>query len=139
VRLREVPTRVATGAFILHSGLEKRRGTPETAQAMHGMASGTFPFLQGMEPTTFLKRLSMGEIAVGSLLLAPFVPTAVAGAALTGFSGGLLAMYVRTPGMRKAGSIWPSPQGLAVSKDSWMLGIGLGLLADALVDRRRDD
>ena len=32
---------------------------------------------------------------------------------------------------RKAGSVWPTPQGMAVSKDVWMLGIGLGLLADA--------
>jgi hypothetical protein len=39
--------------------------------------------------------------------------------------------------LRKPGSIWPSQQGMAISKDSWMLGIGLGLLADALVDRRR--
>lgn len=136
MRLRELPTRLATGAFILHSGLEKRRGTPEVAQAMHGMASGAYPFLSSMEPTTFLRRLSMGEIAVGSLLLAPFVPTAVAGAALTGFSGGLLTMYLRTPALRKPGSIWPSQNGVAVSKDSWMLGIGLGLLADALLDRR---
>jgi hypothetical protein len=73
----------------------------------------------------------------GALLLAPFVPTAVAGAALTGFAGGLVSMYLRTPALRKPGSIWPSQQGIAISKDSWMLGIGLGLLADALVDRQR--
>jgi hypothetical protein len=34
--------------------------------------------------------------------------------------------------MRKPGSIWPSRTGIAVSKDVWMFGIGLGLLADAL-------
>jgi hypothetical protein len=138
MRLRELPTRLATGAYILHSGLQKRRGTPEMAQGMHGMASGAYPFLGSMEPATFLRRLSMAEMAVGGLLLAPFVPTAVAGAALTGFSGGLVTMYLRTPALRKPGSIWPSQQGTAISKDSWMLGIGLGLLADALVDRRRD-
>jgi uncharacterized membrane protein YkgB len=33
--------------------------------------------------------------------------------------------------MRKPGSIWPSQAGVAVSKDIWMLGIGLGLVADA--------
>jgi hypothetical protein len=31
-----------------------------------------------------------------------------------------------------AGSIWPSQTGVAVSKDVWMLGIGLGLVADGL-------
>jgi hypothetical protein len=137
MRLRELPTRLATGAYILHSGLDKRHGTPEMAQGMHGMASGAYPFLAGMEPTTFLRRLSLGEMTVGPLLLAPFVPTAVAGAALTGFAGGLVTMYLRTPALRKPGSIWPSQQGIAISKDSWMLGIGLGLLADALVDRQR--
>jgi uncharacterized membrane protein YkgB len=137
VRLRELPTRLATGAYILHSGLEKRHASAEVAQGLHGAASGAYPFLKELEPTAFLKRLSTAEITVGSLLLAPFVPTAVAGAALTGFAGGLVTMYLRTPAMRKPGSIWPSQQGTAVSKDVWMLGVGLGLLADALVDRRR--
>ena len=54
--------------------------------------------------------------------------------ALTGFSGALIAMYLRTPALHKPGSIWPSPQGIGVSKDVWMLGIGLGLLTDALLD-----
>ena len=46
-------------------------------------------------------------------------------------------MYLRTPSLRKSGSIWPSPQGTAVSKDIWMLGIGLGLLIDEAGQRRR--
>jgi hypothetical protein len=49
-----------------------------------------------------------------------------------GISGGLVAMYARTPTMHAPGSIWPSRLGIAVSKDVWMLGIGLSLLADAL-------
>lgn len=139
MRLRELPTRLATGAYILHSGLGKRRAPAERAQGLHGMAAGAYPFLKEMEPTAFVKRLSMGEIAVGSLLLTPFVPTAVAGAALTGFAGGLVTMYLRTPALRKPGSIWPSQQGTAISKDIWLLSIGLGLLADALTDRKRGD
>ena len=47
------------------------------------------------------------------------------------FSGSLVTMYARTPALRKPGSIWPSQAGIAVSKDIWMLGIGLGLVADA--------
>jgi len=132
-----LPERIATGAFILHSGLEKWNGPAEQAEAVHGMATGAFPFLNSIAPERFLKFLAAGEVVVGALLLAPFVPNAVAGASLIGFSGSLLAMYARTPAMRKPGSIWPSPGGIPVSKDVWMLGIGLGLLADALRRRGR--
>lgn len=95
------------------------------------MAAGAFPFLKSIPPERFLKVLAAGEILTGALLLAPFVPNAVAGGALTGFSGSLLTMYARTPALRKQGSVWPTPAGIAVSKDVWMLGIGLGLVADA--------
>ena len=59
----------------------------------------------------------------------------IAGAALTGFSGGLVGMYLRTPALHKPGSVWPTPQGIAVSKDVWMLGIGTGLVVDDLASR----
>jgi uncharacterized membrane protein YphA (DoxX/SURF4 family) len=131
MKLRNVPTRLATGAYILHSGLEKWSGSEQQAQGVHGMASGAFPFLKGVRPTDFLKSLSVGEIAVGAVLLAPVVPSAVAGAALTGFSGALLTMYLRTPALHRPGSIWPTQNGVGVSKDVWMLGIGVGLLVDA--------
>jgi hypothetical protein len=81
--------------------------------------------------------LSTAEIAVGAVLLLPVVPAGVAGAVLTAFSGGLVGMYLRTPGLRRPGSLAPSPDGIAVAKDVWMLGIGLGLLADAAERRRR--
>jgi uncharacterized membrane protein YphA (DoxX/SURF4 family) len=130
MKLRNVPARIATGAYVLHSGIEKWSGSEEQAQGVHGMATGAFPFLSGIKPTDFLRGLSAGEVAVGTLLLAPVVPPAVAGAALTGFSGALVAMYLRTPALHKPGSIWPTQQGIGVSKDVWMLGIGLGLLAE---------
>ena len=126
---RSVAERAATGAFILHSGLDKWSGPPEQAQGVHGMAAGAFPFLRSVAPERFLKILAAGEILTGALLLSPFVPDAVAGAVLTGFSGSLLTMYARTPALHKPGSPWPSPAGIAVSKDVWMLGIGLGLVA----------
>jgi uncharacterized membrane protein YphA (DoxX/SURF4 family) len=132
-----LPERVATGAFILHSGLEKWNGPLAQAEGVHAMAAGAFPILKSIPPERFLKLLAAGEVVTGALLLAPFVPTAVAGAALTGFSGSLLAMYARTPSLRKPGSVWPAPSGIAVSKDVWMLGIGLGLLADAARRRGR--
>ncbi len=130
--VRDMPGRLATGAFILHSGLEKWRGPAEQAQVVHSMAANAYPFLKDIPAPRFLRILAAGEVITGSLLLVPFVPNAVAGFALTGFSGGLLGMYLRTSTLHKANSVWPTPAGIAVSKDVWMLGIGLGLVADAV-------
>src|SRR3954467_15761864 len=131
----EIPPRIATGAFILNSGLGKHSADEATAAGLHGFASSTYPFLKKVPSTTFAKGLSTAEIAIGAALLTPFVPTAVAGAALTAFSGGLLGLYLRTPGMRKEGSLAPTQEGLTLSKDVWLLGIGVGLLTYGTVDR----
>jgi uncharacterized membrane protein YphA (DoxX/SURF4 family) len=130
ITARDVPIRLATGAYVVHAGVEKWHGDADRAKALHGVAAGAYPFLRRIRPTTFLRLLSSAEMVTGGLLLAPVVANKVAGAALTAFSGGLITMYLRTPGMRKPGSIWPSPAGMAVSKDVWMLGIGLNLLGD---------
>jgi uncharacterized membrane protein YphA (DoxX/SURF4 family) len=139
LHLRNVPTRVATGAYILHSGLSKwNNGTEEQAKAVHALASGAYPVLTKVEPSTFLKVLAGAEIGIGAALLTPFIGNRLAGAALTGFSGGLMGMYLRTPALREPGSVWPGRAGTAISKDVWMVGIGLGLLADGgSSDRRR--
>jgi hypothetical protein len=84
-----------------------------------------------------VRALSLAEVATGAALLAPFVPVGIAGAALTAFSGGLVTMYLRTPALHKPGSVWPTPQGIGVSKDVWMLGIGLGMLVEAVGERGR--
>ena len=135
--LRDVPGRLTTGGYILHTGLDKWHGTAEQAAGVHRMASGAFPFLRSVPPERFLRLLAAAEIATGAALLLPVVPDALAGAALAGFSGGLLTMYARTPTLRKPGSIWPTPAGIAVSKDVWMLGVGLGLLAAGLASGER--
>src|SRR3954467_11956712 len=135
VTLSEIPARMSAGAFILNSGLGKRAADDATAANLHGFAAGTYPFLAKLEPKQFVQLLSTAEIAIGALLLAPVVPTAVAGGALTAFSAGLVGLYLRTPGMRKPGSLAPTEQGLAVAKDSWLLGIGIGLLTRGTIDR----
>ncbi len=135
ITLSEIAPRISAGAFILNSGLGKRDADEGTAAGLHGFASGTYPFLKNVDPATFAKALAYGEIAVGVTLLTPFVPTAVAGAALTVFSGGLLGLYLNTPGMRKPGSLAPTQEGLAVAKDVWLLGIGIGLLTRGTIDR----
>ncbi len=132
VKLADLAPRAATGAFILNAGLNKRNVDPERAAGLHGMASGTYPFLGSMDPQQFARVLSAGEITLGAALLLPVVPTALAGAGLAAFAGGLIGMYLRTPGMRKEGSLAPTQQGTAVAKDVWMLGIGVGFVVDAL-------
>jgi len=127
VDLAQVPQRLATGAFILNSGLQKWAGDEETAAGLHGFASGTYPFLKDVDPPTFLKALAAGEIAVGSVLLAPFVSGRLAGLVLTGFSAGMLGLYLRTPGMHD-GNLRPTQQGTPLAKDVWMLGIGTALV-----------
>jgi uncharacterized membrane protein YphA (DoxX/SURF4 family) len=126
---RDVPGRLVTGAYILHAGIGKWNGTPETAAGIHGVAAAAFPFLKDVPPEKFLRMVAAAEIATGAALLLPAVPSKLAGFALTGFSSALLTMYWRTPAMHKPGSIWPTRAGTAVSKDVWMLGIGVGLLA----------
>jgi uncharacterized membrane protein YphA (DoxX/SURF4 family) len=127
---RQIPTRLSTGAYILHAGWDKWHGDEAQAATVHGMAAGAYPILADVPPARFLRLLSAAEIGLGAALLAPVVPPALAGAALTGFAGGLLTMYLRTPALHKPGSVWPTPAGTGVSKDVWMLGIGLSLLAD---------
>ena len=95
------------------------------------MAAGAFPVLSKVPPATFLKALSAAEIGTGAALLVPVVPNRLAGSALTAFAGGLVAMYLRTPALHKPGSVWPTQAGTGISKDVWMLGIGLGLLVDS--------
>ena len=131
MNLRNVPTRLATGAFVLHAGLGKWGGSEQQAEGVHGMASAAIPPLKQFSPPTFLRLLAGGEIATGALLLAPFISNRKAGLALTAFSGGLMTLYARTPSMHEPGSIWPTQQGTPVAKDVWMLGVGLGLLLDS--------
>jgi hypothetical protein len=107
----------------------------ETAARLHGTAAGSYPFVKKLKPTDFVRLLAVAEITLGSALLLPVIPPAVAGAGLAAFSGGLPGLYARTPGMRKKRSPFPSQQGTPLAKDVWMAGIGLGLVIDDLTDR----
>ncbi len=137
-KLRRAPLRLAAGAYILNTGLTKLNVDDETAKSLHGMASGTYPILGKLQPKAFARTLAIGEIAVGATLLLPIVPPFIAGAALFGYSGGLLNMYWRTPGMHHEGSLRPTPEGTPISKDVWMLGIGLALMTDAALEGTRE-
>ena len=132
MRWEYMPERVVTGVFVIHSGWTKLRADEEHAKGLHGMASGTYPQFEKVPPTMFARALGAGEIGLGALLLAPSVPTVLAGAALTAFSGGLIGVYWKTPGMREPGSIWPTAEGTALAKDSWLVGIGLTMMLGGL-------
>jgi hypothetical protein len=134
-KARRIPGRITTGAFILNAGLGKWSADEETAARLHGLAAGSYPFLASLKPKDFAKLLGASEIALGSALLLPVIPDALAGVGLVAFSSGLLGLYARTPGMRKEDGVRPTQQGTALAKDVWMLGIGLGLVIDALTDR----
>ena len=100
------------------------------------MAVGAIPALQRIPPQRFARILSTGEIALGAALLTPFVPSALVGAALVGFSGGLVQLYLKTPGMRQPGSVRPTQDGIGLAKDVWLLGAGLTLLLGSRPHRK---
>jgi len=131
---RQAPPRIAVGAFILNSGLSKRSVEGAAADQMHGWASSTYPFLKKLRPEQFVGALSAAEITLGAALLLPVVPASLAGAGLAAFAAGTLGLYLKTPGMHEPGDLRPTEQGITVAKDVWMLGIGLGLVVDSLVE-----
>ncbi|HEV3382014.1 MAG TPA: hypothetical protein VG142_13675 [Trebonia sp.] len=133
---RHLPQRVATGAFILNSGVGKLTADDEAAAQMQGFAAAAYPFLAKLKARDFKRLLAASEITLGVALLLPVVPSAVAGAGLAAFSGGLIGMYARVPGLRKQGSVRPTQEGLAMAKDIWLMGIGLGMVVDDLVDNQ---
>ena len=130
MKLSHIPLRVATGAYILNSGLSKQGLEGQAAEGVHAMAAGAIPVVKKIPADSFAQLLSGAEIALGGALLLPFVSSRIAGAALTGFSAGLIQLYLKTPGMRQAGSLKPTPDGIGLAKDVWLLGAGLTLLLD---------
>src|SRR4051812_4252239 len=98
-KLRRAPLRLATGAFILNAGIGKVTADEGTAQYLHGAGVGAYPVLKKLQPTVFTKVLAFSEIGVGAALLLPIIPAGLAGLALIGYSGALVGMYIRTPGM----------------------------------------
>ncbi|MGD0944636.1 MAG: hypothetical protein ABR972_10235 [Acidimicrobiales bacterium] len=128
---RDLPARLITGAYIAHAGWDKWRNRDEEhAKGVHGMAAGAYPVFKPVPPMMFLSALALGEMTLGAALCAPVVSNRLAGAGLTSFAGALTVMYLRTPEMHKPGSFWPTPAGIGISKDVWMLGIGLSLALD---------
>jgi hypothetical protein len=68
VKAHHLPQRVATGAFILNSGIGKLRADEEAATQLHGFAAGAYPVLARLKPADFVRLLAAGEITLGAAL-----------------------------------------------------------------------
>jgi uncharacterized membrane protein YphA (DoxX/SURF4 family) len=129
-KLRRAPVRLATGAYIVNSGVNKLSADEGTATFLHGKAAEVFPLVKRVQPPIFAKALAIGEISVGAALLLPIVPAGLAGLALIGYGGALTALYVKSPAWHDR-NLRPTPEGTGPAKDIWLLGAGVGLLVDA--------
>ncbi len=134
MNLAHIPLRVAMGAFILNSGLGKKDLEGDAAAGLHGMAAGAIPQVKQLSPVTFSRVLSGTEIALGAALLLPIVPSAVVGAGLVALGAGLARLYWATPGTHEPGDPRPTQQGVPLAKDIWLLGAGLTLVLDSVVN-----
>ena len=130
MRMSHIPLRLTTGAFILNSGFGKRNLDKDSAAGLQAMAARVIPPVSRIKPEMFGKMLSYSEMTLGAALLAPFLPSRLVGVGLGIFSGSLLTMYLRTPGMTLEDGLRPSRQGTALAKDIWMFGIAVALVLD---------
>jgi hypothetical protein len=115
---------------MVESGLSKFAADEETAKRMHSTAASAYPTFEQFDAKTFTRALGAAELLIGAALVLPVVPSRVAGLGLGGFAGGLMGLYLKTPGMTKPGSIRPTEAGMGQAKDVWLLGIALSLLID---------
>jgi hypothetical protein len=130
MRLTHIPLRLTTGAFILNAGWGKRNLDKDSAAGIQAMAARVIPPVSRIDAEKFAKMLSYTEMTLGAALLTPFLPSRLVGIGLGIFSGSLFTMYLKTPGMTLEDGIRPSPQGTALAKDIWMLGIAAALVLD---------
>lgn len=137
IKLHQLPPRLVCGAFILNTGISKRSLDVEKATGLRDQAALVFPPLKRMDPQRFGKLLSAFEIGLGIALIIPIVPTWVVSAGLIGFSGMLMGVYLKTPGMTLKDGIRPAPAGMGIARDVFMLGSGVGLLVEELADRSK--
>jgi uncharacterized membrane protein YkgB len=125
----DLPLRLSSAAFLVWVGSRKVQRPREHTDLLE-LASHSAPFLQrafAAHPELFARVLGSTEVSLG-LWLASGIARRAAGVALTAFSLTTFSLVYTVPGNRVEGSWWePSPQGLSISKDVWMLGIGLAL------------
>lgn len=125
----DLPLRLSSGAFLLWVGSRKLQ-RPSEHSGLLELASHSAPFLErffGKRPERFASVLGALEVSLGLWLSSGIKPRS-AGVALTAFSLTTFSLVYTVPGNRVEGSWWePSSQGLSISKDVWLIGIGLAL------------
>lgn len=139
VKLDQMPPRLACGLFILNTGIGKRSLDTEKATGLRDQAAQVFPPLKKMDPTRFGKLLSAFEIGLGAALIIPVIPTWLVSAGLIGFSGMLMGVYFKTPSLTLKDGIRPSPAGMGIARDVFMLGSGVGLFVEELTTRGKSN
>lgn len=126
---RDIPLRLATGPFLVWTGVRKLQ-QPERGDRLLESASTSLPQLVdvfGSEPERFARALGVLELGLGAWL-ASGLRSRGAGLALSAFAGATLSLLFTEPANRLPGSAWePSPRGLPLAKDVWLLGAGLSL------------
>ncbi|UFU04008.1 DoxX family membrane protein [Ruania suaedae] len=128
--LHRLPLRLAAGAFILNSGINKLDLDAESAAGLQQVALNAFPQLESLSAEDFGTYLAAGEVTLGASLLAPFLPSKLVGAGLTVFAASLVWTYLRTPGLTESDGVRPTQDGIGMAKDIFLLGIGLALLLE---------
>jgi hypothetical protein len=63
IKVRHLPPRIATGAFILNSGIGKLSAGEEAAAQLHGFAAGAYPFLKKLKPKDFMRLVATADRA----------------------------------------------------------------------------
>jgi hypothetical protein len=125
MNLSHFPLRVAIGAFFVNSGLSKWNLEGEAVTATHGMAVGAVPQLKRDRPGPLRQAARRYRTGAGWCPAAADRPV----------RAGLLRLYWATPGLREPGGFRPTQQGVAIAKDTWLVGAGLTLLLDDLLGR----
>lgn len=128
LNIANIALRLAAGAYILNSGVGKLRLPAEAAEGLQDMTANAIPQVKSLEPAVFGKAVAVGEIGLGALLLTPFIPSRLAGLGLGAFAGGLMAVYLKTPGLTESDGLRPSPNGGAMAKDIWLVGMAAALV-----------
>lgn len=128
LNIANLALRLVSGAYILNSGVGKLRLPEEAAQGLQQMTANAVPQVEKLDPAVFGKVLAVGEIGLGAALLTPFLPSRLVGLGLGAFAAGLVATYLKTPGMTESDGIRPSANGGAMAKDFWLAGIAAALV-----------
>ena len=136
--VRRAPLRLTTGAFVLNSGVSTFNASDAKIQRLQASAAQLVPQVGQMTPRTFAKALAAGEVALGTALMLPIVPPAIAGLGLSAFAASLLATRRSSSGQHTDPPGETSTGPVPGATEAWMLGSGVALLLDALTTPAHD-